>query len=138
MQCNKCNSENTQRLEVVFENGTSNINTRSHSAGAGFGGAFGVGGATTTTSGTSQTVQGRKAAPPMKKPTTRFVFGIIISVIVLMSGGLYFIFGSLLIGANFYLLNKSKSYNKIEWPPLYKLWQECWLCHKCGNIYHHP
>lgn len=137
MQCDKCHSENTQRLEVVFENGTSNINTQSHSAGAGFGGSFGVGGVTTKTSGTSQTVLGKKAAPPAKKSYIGGVVGIIIGWLFFSGGGWALAFGILLVLAGIYFIYAAVTYNKNEWPPLYKHWQECWLCHKCGNIYHH-
>ena len=137
MQCDKCDSDNTQRLEVVFENGTSNINTRSHSAGAGIGGGFGIGGVTTKTSGTSQTVLGEKAAPPMKKPYKWAIISIFVGLLFLSGSGGAMVFGGLLIAAGAYFIYAASVYNKNEWPPLFKHWQECWLCHKCGSIYHH-
>ena len=138
MQCDKCNSDNTQRLEVVFENGTSNINTRSHSAGAGIGGSFGVGGVTTKTSGVSQTMQGEKAAPPSKKPFKWAVISIIAGWLFLSGSGGMLAIGALLIATGAYFIYAAFNYNKNDWPPLYKYWQECWLCNKCGTIYHHP
>jgi hypothetical protein len=137
MQCDKCSSDNTQRLEVVFENGTSNINTKSHSAGAGIGGTFGIGGVTTKTTGTSQTVLGKKAAPPLKKTYKWAVISIIVGWLFLSNGGDTLVFGGALIAAGAYFIYAAATYNKNEWPALYKHWQECWLCHKCGNIYHH-
>ena len=67
MQCTKCNSDNTQRLEVVFDGGTQNINTTSNSAGAGIGGSFGVGGIRTSTSGTSQTSLAWQPPPTLSR-----------------------------------------------------------------------
>jgi hypothetical protein len=134
MQCTKCNSDNTQRLEVVYEHGTQNINTHSHSAGAGIGGSFGVGGVTTRTSGVSQTMAGEKAAPPMRKSYKWPIIGLLLSTALLeniMLGG-----PLLLISAYFWY--KAFTYNKTEWPHLYQHWQESWLCLKCGNIYHQP
>lgn len=37
MKCPKCESENTQRLEVAFHSGTQNISTTSNTAGVGIG-----------------------------------------------------------------------------------------------------
>ena len=134
MQCTKCNSDNTQRLEVVFENGTQNINTNSHSAGAGFGGSFGVGGVTTKTSGTSQSLIGGKAAPPLQKSYKWAIIGGLISTMLM---------GKILIGGSIFAVcaffgYRAFAYNSTEWPPLYQLWQESWLCNKCGTIYHQP
>lgn len=134
MQCTKCNSDNTQRLEVVFENGTQNINTNSHSAGAGYGGSFGVGGITTKTSGISQSLVGSKAAPPMRKSYKWAIIGALISTMFM---------GQILIGGSMfaacaYLGYRAFTYNNTEWPPLHQLWQESWLCNKCGTIYHQP
>lgn len=137
MQCDKCNSDNTQRLEVVFEGGTSIINTRSHSAGVGIGGDFGVGGITTRTSGTSQTVTGGKAAPPAKKTYAWAIINIFLAWFFYGFGVPGLIIGVLLFVLAIYLYRTAANYNKNIWPPLYKYWQECWLCHKCGNIYHH-
>ncbi len=138
MQCTKCNSDNTQRLEVVYENGTQNINTSSHSVGAGIGGSFGIGGVTTKTSGVSQTMVGEKATPPMKKSYKWAVISMIAGYFLLSSGGVMLAAGVLLIAAGGYFAYVAANYNKTDWPALYQHWQECWLCHKCGNIYHQP
>lgn len=138
MQCTKCNSDNTQRLEVVYENGTQNINTQSHSAGAGIGGSFGIGGVTTKTSGTSQTVLGERAAPPMKKSYKWPVISMIVGYFLLSSGGGILAVGALLIATGGYFAYVAAKYNKSDWPALYQHWQECWLCNKCGTIYHQP
>jgi hypothetical protein len=134
MQCTKCNSDNTQRLEVVYENGTQNINTRSHSAGAGIGGSFGVGGVTTKTSGVSQSMVGEKASPPNQKSYKWSIIGAIAGILFLGTP----LFGGPLLLISAYFLYVAFNYNKSEWPPLYQHWQECWLCNKCGTIYHQP
>lgn len=138
MQCTKCNSENTQRLEVVYEGGTQNISTTSHSAGAGIGGGFGIGGVTTSTSGTSRTTLANKAAPPEKQ---KYLWAIIIMIV-----GLFFfnggfgakLFGLLLVGGGGYCTYKAIQFNAQKWPSLYQYWENSWLCHKCGTIYHQP
>ncbi len=71
MQCTECNSDNVQRLSVIYESGTQQINTTSNSIGSsvgvGRGFGLGVGSATTKTKGTSQSYLAGKAAPPKKK-----------------------------------------------------------------------
>lgn len=53
--CPKCKSEHVQKISIIVEQGTSEINTQSSSAGIGVGfGGIAVGGAKTATSGTAQ------------------------------------------------------------------------------------
>jgi hypothetical protein len=72
MKCPKCESENTQRLEVAFHSGTQNISTTSNTAGVGIGsgGRIGFGGGVTTTSGQSQSVLASACSPPAKNHTS--------------------------------------------------------------------
>lgn len=138
MQCTKCNSENTQRLEVVFDHGTQNISTTSHSAGAGVGGAFGVGGVRTSTSGTQQSTLASKAAPPAKQ---KFTWAIVMAIVgfFFLNGGMEAkIFGAILIAVGGFVTYAAIQFNSQKWPRLYQYWKESWLCNKCGTIYHQP
>jgi len=138
MQCSKCNSENTQRLEVIYEGGTQNISTTSHSAGAGIGGTFGIGGVRTSTSGTSQSTLAAKASPPVKKRIFESILTAVMGFFVFIGSGLGMkIFGFLLIGAGVYLTYVAIQFNAQKWPGLYQYWKESWLCNKCGHIFHH-
>ncbi len=134
MQCKKCGSDNTQRLEVAYEHGTSLIDTRSHSVGGDNSGVLGV---TTTTTGTSQTRLAKRAEPPEKKPLRFAAIGIGLSLLILNSGGSIGL-GLAILAACAYYIHIASLYNSNEWPPLYKHWQECWICHKCGDIFHRP
>jgi len=140
MQCNKCGSENTQRLQVAFEGGTQDISATSHTAGVGsIGGKLGLSGAVTKTSGTQQSVLAQKAAPPPKAPLKPGV-GLIVFGLIMMSfvGGFWFVtFGLASIAGGGYMIFKAQQFNSKEWPALYQRWLESWLCHKCGHIYHH-
>lgn len=137
MNCEKCGSDNVQRLEVVFDGGTSQINTNSRTGGVGLGrGGLSVGGANTKTTGTSQTTLGAKAAPPAKKPYKWAIISLIVGYLFCHGGVGSIVFGVLLIAAGGYFIYAAVTYNKNQWPALYKHWQECWLCHKCGSIYH--
>lgn len=140
MQCEKCNSENTQRLEVVYEGGTQNIQTTSHTTGVGIGGGgVGFGGASTTTSGTSRSLLASRAAPPSRRgylfpvffgflawllwtATTRFSMWFFISVAIMALCA--------------YLIYAAFTFNRNVWPGLFAYWQKQWICHKCGHIYH--
>lgn len=137
MQCKKCGSDNTQRLEVAYEHGTSLIDTRSHSVGGDNSGVLGV---TTTTTGTSQTRLAKRAEPPEKKPLRFAAIGIGLSLLILNGGGSIgsLLFGLAMLAACAYYIHIASLYNNNEWPPLYKHWQECWVCHKCGDIFHRP
>jgi len=84
MNCISCNSENTQRLEVIYEGGTQHINTKSNTTGTSLlnpiGGFFG---AKTTTKGTSMSSAAQKAAPPAKKSPKWSISMIIIGFFLL-------------------------------------------------------
>ena len=135
MKCPKCESENTQRLEVVFHGGTQNINTTSASVGGAMRG--GLLGAVTKTSGQSQSVLAQAASPPVKKK-------IFIAIAIMFFGYLIFhvdgmppkFIGTLVFFGGAYLYYTIYKFNKTQWPALRQHWQDSWLCHKCGTIYH--
>jgi hypothetical protein len=138
MQCKTCNSDNVQKLSVVYEQGTQNIKTKGRTMGSGVGvgrGGLGAefGTATTTTTGKSQSIAAQKAAPPEKKkiaiPILLIAGGIIIMAAMNVLVGLV----ALAIGG--FLFWKYFQYNKNTFPPLYDTWQQSWLCNKCGAIY---
>ncbi len=137
MQCSKCNSENIQRLEVIYEGGTQNISTTSHSAAAGIGGTFGIGGVRTATSGTSQSTLASKASPPSKKKFSASILMAVLGFFFIGSGWGMTVFGCLLIGAGVYLTYVAIQFNSQKWPELYQYWEKSWLCNKCGHIFHH-
>jgi len=138
MQCPKCNSDNTQRLEVVYHGGTQDINTTGATVGGAHGGGiFGLGGAVTKTTGQSQSILAQKAAPPSKKP---YKWGSIFLLVgtVLLSGPT----GILLTGIGFialggYMVYSAYQFNSKEWPTLHQCWLDSWLCNKCGTTYQH-
>jgi hypothetical protein len=82
MNCPNCGSNNVQRLQVIFENGTQHITAHSETLGVSFSSSSeGAGGALTTTTGISQSIIAQKASPPKKKtsiwPVISIVFGLI-------------------------------------------------------------
>lgn len=139
MQCTKCGSDNTQRLEVVYEGGTQSISTTSHSAGAGIGGGFGIGGIRTSTSGKSQSALAIKATPPPKKKIFWFIIAVIVGFMLLGAEDTgNNILGLVSISAGGFAAYAAIKFNSTQWPDLFQYWKESWLCQKCGTIYHQP
>lgn len=149
MQCPSCNSDMTQRLEVIYETGTQDISTTSYTAAGGALSAnaarLGLGGAATSTSGLSMTKLAQKLAPPaqrrLKWPLIVLTPGLIVLFAVFSGGGgnkgfISGIFSGLLLaspGAIWLYLNMN--FNMRQWPVLFRDWQEHWYCNKCGAIF---
>lgn len=140
MQCTQCNSDNVQKLSVVYQSGTSQINTtsRTFGSGVGFGGGgglFGVGSASTKTTGQSQSHLAAIASPPKKKgymiPYVIIVLSIIAVMAKIITGGVFILPLALAV----FLIYRAFSYNKNQWPPKYQEWSKSWHCNKCGAIY---
>jgi hypothetical protein len=142
-QCDKCKSDNTQRLEIVYQQGTQSINTRSNTLAVGMAGG-GVGSAMghTRTSGTAQSMIAKSIAPPAKRRWFRLaiipvVFGAGFLLAATNGGGfISAVIGLALLAGGGYILYMQMQYNSQTWPGMYKVWQESWLCNKCGNVYH--
>ena len=141
MHCVNCNSENTQRLEVVFEGGTQNIKTKSKTVGTSlFNPLGGLFGASTTTKGVSMSSAAQKAAPPASKNLGRPIILTIIGIMIAFSDPtvMQFLIGrAVAIGSGFWGY-KNFQYNKEIFPPLYDAWLDSWMCNKCGNIFRTP
>ncbi len=136
MQCEKCGSENTQKLEMAFDGGTQGISTTSHTAGVGsLSGALGLGGSITKTSGTAMSVLAQKASPPAKRKLKAPIVSLVIGLLVVGGGGVATAIGLAALAAGGYFGYTAFQFNSTVWPDLYAEWQESWLCHKCGNIY---
>ena len=136
MQCPKCKSKNTQRLEVIYEHGTSDINTTSNTVGVGYGGRLGAGGAVTKTSGTSQSIIAQKASPPEIRSYSAVIWCSIIGLILLFNAeGFWQLVGLGFVVLAIYMGKANFEYNKSEFPKLFEEWEKSWYCNKCGNIY---
>lgn len=142
MKCPKCESDNTQRLQVAFQNGTQNIATTSRSVGIGIGsgGGLGLGLGRSKTSGQSQTMQAQQIAPPEKKPYLWPGIGAFVGLTLCSSKNEVstIVIGLILLGICGYILYTRKKFNTETWPNLTNQWSESWICQKCGEIYHQP
>jgi hypothetical protein len=160
MKCPKCESDNTQRLEVAYQNGTQNTSTVSSTIGAGVGRGGGVGfSGLTSTSGKTQSALAATCAPPEKIKKNIFsvistfiggffLFMAIFEVFIMFVGKGAFSFSmivmfvvTLMMSSPFLYMGKRLSrttehFNLHELPKLIQKWRESWVCHKCGCIYH--
>ena len=144
--CPHCGSDNVQRFSVAYENGASTINTQTKTAGVGIGGALGIGGAKSHTTGVQLSQMAQKTAPPAKKG---YKWAIIISIVVYFvvanlvdsmfslgssTSGILGLVG-LVVSAYFLGYVKVYRYNAETWPVLREEWEKSWICMKCGNTF---
>jgi hypothetical protein len=139
MKCNKCKSSNVQKYQVIYEQGTSNINLGSNTVGGGvgFGGGLrgGVGLGRTGTSGQSQTIIAEKTKPPKD---LRFVPVVPMLVIgFLFYAGdkppFYYFYTYCILAFILFIIIFIRATEVYE--SNYKEWLNKWYCNKCGNSF---
>ncbi|GAQ50199.1 hypothetical protein FPKKA176_contig00154-0001 [Flavobacterium psychrophilum] len=142
MICKNCNSENTQKLSLIYENGTNNISTNSKTVGTGIGTGFVIGSTTTNTSGKSQSLLAEKVSPPKKNSYLLASFITAIGLIFLANinefdakGSIFGLIAILLLGFGIKIIKVTYRYNSNTFPKKYLEWTKSWHCNKCGNIY---
>lgn len=139
--CPSCQSDNIQRLSVVYEGGLSDINTKTKGTALGLGrGGIGVGVGASKTTGTSQTAASKRAAPPAKKGYLKPLLGIFgIFIVLSMFLGKSEILGALMgIGwlvASAGWVYHAFQYNAKIWPPLKATWDSSFLCNRCNEMF---
>jgi predicted nucleic-acid-binding Zn-ribbon protein len=107
MQCPKCSSNNTQRLEVIYEKETRN------------------------------SILAQKVTPPKKEEWGGSIIFIIIGLVCLGFSGVVIKIIGLIIGSiGIYLIYTSLKFNFKEFDEVYNFWKKSWYCNKCGNIFH--
>ena len=140
--CPACNSDNVQRLSIVYLGGLSSIETRSRGSGLAIGGdGIGLGMGRTKTTGTAQTVASMRAAPPPKK---RFLkpAGLILLAYLFVVPLVYaspvklhmteFAWATTTIGWLLFAMY----YNLKKWPLHKSLWDNTCLCSRCDTIFY--
>jgi hypothetical protein len=151
MNCPECGSSETKRLQVVYEEGTSNIRGSALVAeGKGLGIA--------PIQGYSQTKLAKLAEPPGESPTQLWIAMFFVSLLWCLGKfipGFFgfetaewkdllekayangFVFTVGIIGGIFcaFKLIKGMIYNRTKFPDLNKAWLKKWMCMKCGKIF---
>lgn len=140
-QCPHCQSDNIQKLAVVYEGGLSHIDTHTKGSAVGFGrGGIGVGVGAAKTQGTSQTAASKRATPPGKKDYFRPLLGffglyllgsLFFSKNAVISFMLPIVCGGLAIWWEYY----AYQYNSKTWPQLKDIWDHSFLCNRCNEIF---
>jgi len=140
MKCYKCKSSNVQRYQVIHEQGTSNININSSTAGGGigFGGGLrgGLGYAKTGSSGKTQTLIAEKTKPPRGDHTLSLLILtsiIIIPLLVPTGYGWGTLIGLLAIGMVPCIKINQAEERKLQ--ERLNTYDKTWYCNKCGNSF---
>ena len=137
-QCSQCGSEDIQKLSMVYEAGTSVIDTRSRGSSTGIGitrGGLGIGTAVNSsrTRGTQTSEIAKRAAPPPAKTALGWlVLGLVGGLLLWALAGP--ILALALFGLCIFLMIKGNAYNGGELVKLREAWNQSWLCHRCGTI----
>lgn len=140
--CPSCNSDNIQRLSVVYEGGLSAINTKSKGTAVGFGRdgiSVGVGGG--GTKGTSQTAQSKRAAPPPKRRYVKPLLGIGVAFFAVAlfvqppNIVVQYLYQASWLAASVAWIGYAFQYNARQWPALKAQWDQSYLCNRCSQIF---
>lgn len=140
--CPSCNSDNVQRLSIVYLGGLSSIETRSRDSGLAIGGdGIGLGMGRSKTRGTAQTVASMRAAPPPKKHFLKPA-GLILLAFMFIVPLVYtspikqqiavFAWVTTTAGWIIFVLH----YNLTKWPILKALWDNSCLCNRCDTVFY--
>lgn len=134
--CPQCHSDNIQKYEVLYMNGTSTSN--STTVGAGIFGSAGGGVANTTTH--SQSHMAATVAPPQKKGyVKKFILFLvlfeILAHIVGSIGDTVYNIASIVafVAAGYLVYQQSYLWNRDVYPQLLEQWHHSYVCMKCGN-----
>jgi len=139
LACPVCGSENTQKVSLIYESGTSSTN--SSSLGIGISGhhkAIGV----ANTSSNTQSDLAKRCAPPKKRGTTEqgvwTLLGIIPAIgiaTVFNSDALGIAVWTLLFAALLASTRSAARYNRDIYPRRYDAWAKRMLCLRCDNMF---
>jgi len=141
MNCPSCSSGETQRLEVIYEQGTSHSSATSRTRVRPFMGILPMAMAKTKTTGVTMSKAAQKAAPPAKMLYKVPIIGVVVGFVLLGNAfgsrvnSTWLVLGLVAVGAFGWLLVRRIRYNMKEWPGSYAVWEKSWMCNKCGNIF---
>ncbi len=146
--CPNCGSADTQKSSLAYENGLSDINTRSTTLGLFSGrGGLGLGAGRTKTKGSAQTKLSQKTAPPAKKRYVKPLIFIILAPTLLnlilhllpinipnnIGNGLMTFENWAIPLACVAWIYVARSYNTKQWPSLKSIWDKAFICLRCDN-----
>jgi len=148
MQCPQCQSDDTTRAEVIYNQGTNDVRLKTRGLLVGITG-FSLGALFSRSSGTQQSRLASQCSPPMKKRT--LVAGILFFVGVVAAGILLTMITlsvrtdlksivdlinlltfPVAIGGGIALMVRNIWFNVRTWPRLHSQWLRSWVCLRCG------
>lgn len=145
MDCPHCGSTSCQRLEVVYDSGTRDVNMTGHTSGMAVGlvgghAAFGLGSATTNTEGTSRTRLAARAAPPQVRPVrgwfiAAFVFFVIFCFLSDWAPWFWTAAPLAVLALCIYMIVRAAWWNSKKLPSEQRKWRREWMCHSCGQTF---
>ena len=155
--CPHCESDQTQKLSVIYESGTSVINTKSSHGAVGIAdeGFVPIIGSSKT-EGVQQTSLAANASPPPQKDEFGLV-AVIISIVLAPVAGIIGLFLAAIVTKNeivvacvlflvpplvilwasgkCFACRGNREWNRDVWPKLRDEWNRKWFCHKCGVMF---
>jgi hypothetical protein len=152
LHCSSCNSQDMQRLPLLYAAGTSRGSTSGTAVGGGFGGGtFGVGGARVSLEHFTQTDLAQRAAPPKEPGSLTAVgcgLGGLFYFTYLMFDVFYFqhyfrnvpgaILGWVLfIGLPILIFTRLPSRDaeaRARWQQACATWDSSYMCLRCGHV----
>lgn len=146
--CGYCQSTDVKVLPLVVADGTQTINTTTGTVGLGYGGGtIGIGGASSTTKGVSQSELAQLVAKPKPqeadhtKSAAGCLFFVVTFIFVASSdmpegGGLVLIIVGLLVVIATQAKERAAKarVNAIDYPPKLAKWQRSYLCMRCMRV----
>jgi hypothetical protein len=139
--CPSCGSENTQKISLLYQSGTTNVRLGSIGVGGTGTGHLGIG--VGATGGCAQSDLARQYAPPKKlDPSTQMgcliVIGVILTPIMyaLTDSKIFAVFVLIIfIAAVALLYNHAERHNTKVFPQQFAEWDKKFLCLRCGVIF---
>ncbi|MGE5231342.1 MAG: hypothetical protein ACM3NS_06335 [Deltaproteobacteria bacterium] len=147
--CPKCESDDVQRLAMIYQHGTATSVSRGSTLAA-VGDDLAVAG--TVMSGKQQSLLAQQAAPPQPRESSGcgFVLGVLAvlfsigavgfgvtmtegRIAELTLAGFLFCLGVVALVAANSSARGNAEYNRTTYPRLKEQWDRTWLCLRCGN-----
>jgi hypothetical protein len=144
MKCPTCDSDNTQRLSIIYGGGLTAVDTSTVGVGAGIsGGGLGGGIGVAGTRGTHQTALSRQVAPP--KRISMFNVSILPAIgffvgLGILDGAVLFglIWMALVLAGTAWVWTGTWRYNTQVWPQKIEKWNRQFMCMRCGEVFSLP
>lgn len=141
MKCPTCDSENTQRLSIIYGGGLTTVDTSTVGLGAGIsGGGLGGGIGVAGTRGTHQTALSQQVAPPKKISVLNVsilpAIGFFVGLAILDNAALFGLFWmALVLAGTAWVWTGAWRYNTQIWPKKMEIWEKQFMCLRCGEVF---